>query len=244
LGEPAISVATGRRSSKGAETHAGASSGPPLRGGADGRGRDTRRASYAVLDRVAGAREGDQRIAGIVRRVQAGDDLAFAELYVMLFDRVRRYLTIALKNEEDAQEVAQDVFAKLLTAIERFDARRGEFRPWLFAMVRRMALDHLRRARRADAMASEVVTRFAPNAAAALRERFDPTADLAAIVNALPAAQRRVVVLRFAFDFTPTEIADVVGTTADAIRHTQHRALKSIASALAREGRVAAESAA
>lgn len=53
-----------------------------------------------------------------------------------------------------------------------------------------------------------------------------------------------MVTLRFAFDFTPGEIADVIGSTADAVRHTQHRALKSIASALARERPVPAEAAA
>jgi RNA polymerase sigma-70 factor (ECF subfamily) len=201
-----------------------------------GRPVDSRRDTYAVLDCVAASGDDDEAVADLVRRAQAGDEIAFGYLYVRLFDRVHRYLLIAVKNEEDASEIAQDVFAKLLVQLQTFDPQRGEFRPWLFSLTRRMALDHLRRARRADTVAPDAIGRYMPRVADradALRERFDPTLDVAAIVESLPPAQRRVIKLRFAFDFTPSEIAEIVGCTPDAVRHTQHRALKSIAAQLA-----------
>jgi|SRR5919202_3126963 RNA polymerase sigma-70 factor (ECF subfamily) len=218
-----------------------------LRTGARDRPADSRPATFAVLDSVARSGDDDQILGELVARAQGGDEIAFADLYVRLFDRVHRYLAIAVKNDEDAYEIAQDLFAKLLVALRTFDPARGEFRPWLFSLARRMALDHLRRARRSDTVAPDDMARYMPRTAdreRRLRERFDPTQDVAAIVDALPPAQRRVVVLRFAFDFTPTEIAEVVGATPDAVRHTQHRALKAIASVLARERASPAESAA
>jgi RNA polymerase sigma-70 factor (ECF subfamily) len=168
----------------------------------------------------------------IVRRAQAGDDLAFADLYVRLFDRVRRYLMMAVKDEQDAQELAQDVFAKLLTALPTYDPARGAFSDWLFSLVRRRAVDHLRKANRSNAVDPIALGRYGPcpEDLATLRERFDPSLDLAAIVDALPETQRRVVVLRFAFDFTPSEIADVVGASPEAVR--QCRALRTIAARL------------
>lgn len=222
-----------RRSSKGASRGAQAAAGTArLRRGSAERSADSRPRTYEVLDRVAGDDRDDATLARVVEAAQSGDDLAFAELYVRTFDRVRRYLAIALKNEQDAQEVAQDVFAKLLVSLESFDPARGEFRTWLFSVVRRMALDHLRRAKRSDELVQQIPC--APERVETFRERFDPTLDVAAVVESLPATQRRVVVLRFAFDFTPSEIAEVVGASVDAVRHTQHRALKAIAARLQR----------
>jgi RNA polymerase sigma-70 factor, ECF subfamily len=207
-----------------------------LREGTAGRPADSRRDTYAVLDRVAASGDDDAAVADLVRRAQAGDEIAFGDLYVRLFDRVHRYLLIAVKNDEDAREIAQDVFAKLLVQLPTFDPRRGQFRPWLFSLTRRMALDHLRRARRSDTVAPEAIVQYMPrlvDRVDTLCDRFDSTLDVAAIVESLPPTQRRVITLRFVFDFTPTEIAEVIGTTVDAVRHTQHRALKTIASRLA-----------
>lgn len=208
----------------------------PLRVESNGRAADARPATYAVLDAVARADSDDDALRHLVARAQDGDELAFADIYVRLFDRVHRYLLIAVKNEQDAHEIGQDLFEKLLVKLRTFDPGRGEFRPWLFSMARRMALDHLRRARRSHTLDPDEIALYMPRTTdreRALKERFDPSLDVAAIVDSLPAAQRRVVVLRFAFDFTPTEIAEIVGVSPDAIRHTQHRALKTIAAGLA-----------
>jgi RNA polymerase sigma-70 factor, ECF subfamily len=187
-----------------------------------------------VLDQLGANGPDDPAVSSLVRRAQAGDRLAFADLYLRFFDCVYRYLFIAVKNEQDAQEIAQEVFTKLLGALPTYAAERGEFRAWLFSMVRRMALDHLRKAKRSDTVAPDAMAQYLPDAAdrtIAIRE----SVDLAGIVDSLPESQRRVVVLRFAFDLTAAEIGEVVGATPDAVRHTQHRALKAIAAHLTRE---------
>jgi RNA polymerase sigma-70 factor, ECF subfamily len=190
--------------------------------------------AHEALDRISSASADDDQVALLVVRAQGRDDLAFAELYILLFDRVYRYLCKAVKNEQDAQEIAQDVFAKLLVVLPSYDATQGQFRVWLFSIARHMALDHLRKASRADTTDPRAMARHGARVSgvATLRERFDPADDVASIVDSLPEAQRRVVVLRFVFSLTATEIAEVVGTTADAVRHTQHRALRAIGSRL------------
>jgi RNA polymerase sigma-70 factor (ECF subfamily) len=170
-----------------------------------------------------------------VELARDGDHVAFAELYVHYFDHVYRYLVVALKNDEDAQEIAQDVFTRVLGSLDRYDESRGAFRDWLFAVVRNRALDHLRRASRQEAIAPERIRSYMPSVTAlaiGVSERLDPRVDVQAIVEALPAAQRRAIVLRFVFDMNAAEIAAILGTTADAVRHSQHRGLKAIAARL------------
>ena len=223
------------RSSKG-DAPRSAGDNPPLRRhDSSARPPDRRSASHAVLDQVQESTAAETDIAALVRSAQAGDRLAFAELYVAFFDRVHRYLLVAVKNHDDAQELAQDVFARVVASLHSYDAARGTFRDWLFAAVRNKALDHLRRAGRQEPVAPDDIVRYMPSIAdraAALSERFEPSIDVGAIVDSLPEAQRRAIVLRFVYDMNAIEIAEVVGGTPDAVRHTQHRALKAIAARL------------
>lgn len=181
------------------------------------------------VERSAGP---DAEAVELTRRAQGGDDLAFAELYIKHFDRVHRYLLIALKSPDDAQEVAQDVFARALRMLDRFDPARGEFRDWLFSMVRSVALDHLRRGARSEEVELDEIPASAmpvADRAATLLEQLDPDEGARSIVDGLPELQRRVLTLRFVFGFTTPEICDVTGSTPDAIRHVQHRALRALA---------------
>jgi RNA polymerase sigma-70 factor, ECF subfamily len=207
---------------------------PPLRQ-APGRGRDSRSESHEVAVSIARQPRDDAMVAEIVLRAKRGDDLAFAELYIVFFDRVKRFLVVTLKNPDDANEVAQDVFERALKTFDRYDPERGPFRTWLFRMVSNMAIDHLRRERRKMGvdprdLPSDSVALLEQGAA--LVESLDPQSGLRDLVDALPEAQRRAVTLRFVFDFNTTEIADVLDCSGDAVRHLQHRALKTLAAAL------------
>jgi RNA polymerase sigma-70 factor (ECF subfamily) len=155
---------------------------------------------------------------------------------VRFFDRVYRYLLVALKNSDDAQEVTQDVFEQALSRLDRYDPRRGEFRDWLFCMVRSLAIDHLRKGHATRVDPDEIPSHAAPVAqrATTLLERLDPDSCVRALAEALPEAQRRVVALRFVFQLSTSEIAEVVGSTPAAVRQLQHRALKALAGGISR----------
>lgn len=207
-----------------------------MRAGRDGRMSDSPPATYRVLDAISQPRVDSDDVARIVRRAQRGDDLAFAELYVHLFARVCRYLQLTLKNRDDAQDAAQDVFVKVFKAIDRYEADRGSFESWLFSMVRNLAADRLRHMRRGEAIPPTVLA--APpttvhERAASLLERLDPEGGARAMIDALPDGQRRALVLLFVFDFSTADAADVLGTTPEAVRQLQHRGLKTLGRELA-----------
>lgn len=171
---------------------------------------------------------------GLARRARAGDELAFAELYVCFFDRVYRYLLVALKNPDDAQEVAQEVFARALSMLDRYEPGRGHFRDWLFSMVRSLAIDHLRKGRATAVEPSAIPAQATTleERASTLLEHLDPASGVRDLIDALPDSQRRVVALRFVFGLSTIEIGDVLGVTPAAVRQLQHRALKTLAGAL------------
>ncbi|MDQ3933070.1 MAG: sigma-70 family RNA polymerase sigma factor [Actinomycetota bacterium] len=200
------------------------------------RAEDARGRSFVVLERVERGAGGDEDVVALVQRSRAGDELAFAELYVLFFDRVYRYLVVALKNPDDAQEVAQDVFVRALSMLDRYEPDRGRFRDWLFSMVRNLAIDHLRKGRATSVQPDAVPHRAETieERATSLLEYLDPEGGVRDLIDALPDSQRRVVALRFVFQLSTTEIAEVLGLTSAGVRQLQHRALKALAGGISR----------
>jgi RNA polymerase sigma-70 factor (ECF subfamily) len=192
---------------------------------------DRRRDTFAVLDRIESTVE-EPGVKALVDGARAGDEFAFAEIYIRFFDRVHRYLLIALKNPDDALEAAQQVFLKLLEALPGHEPLREPFRAWLFRVVRNHAIDQQRKGGRYEE--SESSEEAAPSNGALLARTSvmvdgEGAGGIQALIAELPQAQQRVLVLRFVYEFTAPETAEALGTSADAVRHTQMRALKTLA---------------
>jgi RNA polymerase sigma-70 factor (ECF subfamily) len=94
-----------------------------------------------------------------------------------------------LRHREDAEDVAQDAFAKAYRSFRQL-RDRDRFRAWLVRMTWRLALDRRRGDRRRTTREQQVVPAPATNPAAAER-----AAQLWQAIDALPEKLRLVVVL-------------------------------------------------
>ena len=88
----------------------------------------------------------ESRDEELVDQVLAGA----VELYGELIDRYQgklvNYLFRILRNEEDAHDLAQEVFFKIYSALDRFDPRY-RFSTWLFRVAQNAAIDQIRKRR-------------------------------------------------------------------------------------------------
>ncbi|MCC6860318.1 MAG: sigma-70 family RNA polymerase sigma factor [Bryobacterales bacterium] len=83
--------------------------------------------------------DGDARHADeglLVRRIRSGEEAAFRELVERYQSRIFRVVYGILRNREDAEDLAQEVFAKVYFSIRGFDGRGS-----LFGWVYRIALN-------------------------------------------------------------------------------------------------------
>ena len=100
-----------------------------------------------------GAFRRDERLAvvrtdetNLVRRVRTGDQSAFRELVERHQSRIFRVLYGILNHRADAEDVAQDVFAKVYFSIHRFDHRSSLF-TWIYRIAVNEAYRHVRKRR-------------------------------------------------------------------------------------------------
>jgi RNA polymerase sigma-70 factor (ECF subfamily) len=94
--------------------------------------------------RVSG--NGRDEEAALVQRVQAGDELAFREIVERYQSKVFSIIYGILRNRNDAEDIAQQVFAKIYFSIGSFDFR-SSLLTWIYKITVNECYDYLRKKR-------------------------------------------------------------------------------------------------
>jgi RNA polymerase sigma factor (sigma-70 family) len=85
------------------------------------------------------------RLTALAVRMKKGDRRAAAELYDELLPKVYGFLFTRTSKREVAEDLAHDVFIKLIEKIDAFDESKGVFVVWFWQVVRRMLIDFYRK---------------------------------------------------------------------------------------------------
>lgn len=84
--------------------------------------------------------------AALIRRVQAQDELAFREIVDRYQAKVFSIIYGILRNRNDAEDIAQQVFAKIYFSIANFDFR-SSLLTWIYKITVNECYDYLRKKR-------------------------------------------------------------------------------------------------
>lgn len=161
-------------------------------------------------------------VSEAVRSAQAGDRDALRFLYIRYADNVRRYVRSIVRDDHDAEDITQLVFAKLMTAIVKYDERAVPFFSWLLRVAHNAAIDQLRSNRTAPVPEVYGADECARGDATDCRE------SLEAALSKLPEEQRSVVLLRHVVGLTPGEIAELMGRTESSVHGLHHRGRRAL----------------
>src|SRR5271154_5774258 len=84
--------------------------------------------------------------AALVRRVQARDELAFRDIVERYQAKVFSIIFGILRNHNDAEDIAQQVFSKIYFSIKNFDFR-SSLLTWIYKITVNECYDYLRKKR-------------------------------------------------------------------------------------------------
>ena len=79
-----------------------------------------------------------------IAAAKAGDWDALTYLYSRYSDDVCRFVQSIVRDHHEAEDITQDVFAKLMRAIQKYEEREVPFAAWIMRVARNAALDHVR----------------------------------------------------------------------------------------------------
>jgi len=165
-----------------------------------------------------------------VSSAKAGDPEGVHYLYVRYADDVLRYVTSIVRDRSDAEDITQNVFAKMMTAIQKYEERSVPFTAWIMRVARNAALDHLRAKR---PIPTEEI-RLADNGSS--ETATERARDLREALDGLPVDQREVLVLRHVFGLTPMEIAGTLKKTESSVHGLHHRGRRTLRARLEEAG--------
>jgi RNA polymerase sigma-70 factor (ECF subfamily) len=165
-----------------------------------------------------------------VARAKSGDPEGLHYLYVRYADDVLRYVAGFIRDHHEAEDITQNVFAKLMTAIQKYEQREVPFEAWILRVARNASLDYLR-ARRA--IPTEEIR---PVDLGRAETSLDRGRALRQALEALPEDQREVLVLRHIVGLSPVEIAGTLDRTESSVHGLHHRGRRSLRDSLAELG--------
>ncbi len=165
----------------------------------------------------------------IVDAARTGDEKALSELYELYFPRVYRYILARTGNQYDAEDLAEEVFMRVLEAIDRFQWREAPFSAWLFRIAHNALISQRRKdsARGRSAPLSDDLAgnSAGPDELVANRMVLNEVMEAA---QRLPEAQRQVNALRFAAGVSVAETARAMGKGEGNVKVIQHKAIAKL----------------
>ena len=162
----------------------------------------------------------------LVDRARAGDEAALSELYQSYFPRVYRYILARTGNTHDAEDLAEEVFMRVLEAIERFQWREAPFSAWLFRIAHNAVISQRRketaRGKTGPLTDGLPIDSDGPDE---LIERRLVLNEVMEAAKRLPEAQRQVIALRFGAGLSVAETARAMNKGEGNVKVIQHKAI-------------------
>ena len=184
----------------------------------------------------------------LVRRAQDGDKDAFEVLVTKHQGRVFAVAGGILRNREDVEDIAQQVFLKAYFSLKRFD-QRSAFSTWLYKITVNECWDLLRKKKVRPLVfeselseeqahlyqSTEQTSDFAPDVSSHLeaKQQVDQWLDC------LEERDRAMLVLKEVQGFTVEEIAEIMGINGNTVKVRLFRARQRIAEKIRRKKRAA-----
>ena len=179
----------------------------------------------------------------LVRRAQKEDKEAFEELVRRHQARVFAVAGGILRNKEDVEDIAQQVFLKAYFSLKRFD-QRAAFSTWLYKITVNECWDLLRKRKvrpllyEAD-LSEEQARQYGASdereeRAPDVSERLEKRQELERLLDCLEERDRTMLVLKEVQGFSVEEIAEIFGINGNTVKVRLFRARQRITERLRR----------
>jgi RNA polymerase sigma-70 factor (ECF subfamily) len=164
----------------------------------------------------------------LIRNAQAGSEAAIEELFRLYWPVAFRAASYITRDAAAAEDIAQESFLAAIRNLDRFDRARP-FGPWFKRLVANRAIDWTRaRKLRGYDLGEEAVDTDARAEAPGSSGHAPIPEEMTEALGRLPLDQRTAVVLRYLLEYTPGEIAELVGVPRGTVNSRLRRGLDAL----------------
>ncbi len=175
--------------------------------------------------------------ASSYHRFLMGDKNGFSQIVFEYYDGLVLYLNTWLNNLDDAEDMAQETLAVLISKKPTFNGR-SSFKTWLYAIGRNVTVKFLRKNHKMIVSAPEEMGLLSTQEQDVAREYFadEEKQALHRCLLRLNPDFRRVLWLKYFEEMTVKEVATAMGKTNSSINHLLIRAKKALEKEMKGEG--------
>lgn len=173
----------------------------------------------------------------LLKGVQDLAPQALSEVHQRYFPLVFRYVRYRTGDAALSEDIASDVFLRLLEACVRHKGPDKNLRSWLIATASNIVSDHYRKqykSPRQDELFDMPDGNPVPEEHLELKER---NKRIRQAMRQLTAEQQQVLALRFGERLSVREVSEIMGKKPNAIKQMQYRALVSLRRNLEKMGK-------
>jgi len=158
----------------------------------------------------------------LVRACLSGDRDAHAALLARYRDRIYGFILRMIRNPDDAEDLAQEVFIKAFRSLSSYDLSRP-FHPWLFRIARNAVIDFTRKRKVAFEVIEFDISDSAPSVEETVASKLEAE-TMEKLIAALPLEFREVLLLHLGEGFAYSEIGEMLGVPVGTLKARVSRA--------------------
>jgi RNA polymerase sigma-70 factor (ECF subfamily) len=182
----------------------------------------------------------------LVRRAQAGDETAFQEIVERYQTKVFSIVHGIVRQRNDVEDIAQQVFAKVYFSLRNFDFRSSLI-TWIYKITVNECFDYLRKKKVRklvyESDMSEDESRRVENSAPAIDRTPAADSDLARrdylvkLLERVSGEEKQLLMLKEVEGHSVEELAGILGMNENTIKVKLFRARQKLVKAAQRLGR-------
>jgi RNA polymerase sigma-70 factor (ECF subfamily) len=161
----------------------------------------------------------EETLEQLAEKAKTGCQQSYEKIVVALQERVFSYVLQLVRNEEDAEDLAQETFVKAYRHIKSFDGR-AKFTTWLYSIAKNTAFNHLRRKKPQEPLEYHQDSLVAPKE----QQVGDERDSIWTLARQLKPRLFEVLWLHYAEGFSMKEMAEITKSNSVTVRVLLHRA--------------------
>ncbi|MEE4194747.1 MAG: sigma-70 family RNA polymerase sigma factor [Anaerolineae bacterium] len=172
-----------------------------------------------------------------VKMAQAGNVRGFAHLHGCHWQAIYTYFFYRVNDTQTAEDLASEVFVRLVTAIDSYCEKRATILPWLYTIARNLLTDHYRKNSGQPELVEveeSILSTFA-SPEQDINQQMD-TDCLKKAMRTLTEEQQQVIIGKFIEGRSNREVATLIQRTEGAVKSLQHRALAALRRVIEKAG--------
>ncbi|MBM7602629.1 RNA polymerase sigma-70 factor (ECF subfamily) [Metabacillus crassostreae] len=154
-------------------------------------------------------------------------DAWIAEIYELYYTDVYKFLICFTGNKDDAEDLTQEVFIKVIKSYSNFN-KESKLKTWILSIAKHTAIDQMRR-KKFYSIFKEIFFSQLPSSKKSPDEQIQGNEDRKELYNAISLLKpnyKAVIILRGINEFSIKETAEILGCTESKVKVDYYRSLR------------------